>query len=123
MKPTPVTYLFTDYSTVPTALVGSSTKVEWVYNSNNGKPVAGVNAGTYGAKFSINNTTSTTKSYASEKTYGGAMSIPTPVGTFSGSVTTAYRTSHSITWSTTLANTTFYHYDMDNTLQMFYATY
>jgi hypothetical protein len=114
--------MFTEYKTVPTALVGSSTKEEWVYNSNNGKPATGVAAGQYGAWFAINKNASTTKSYSKEKTYSNAFEIPTPVGSFSGSVTTAYKSAHSINWSTT-NNTTYYHYDMDNTLSMFYATY
>ncbi|GAA0134914.1 hypothetical protein YSY43_17540 [Paenibacillus sp. YSY-4.3] len=115
-------YAFTEYYVVPTNVVGPSPQQgnEWVYNSSNGYSVA--SAKNQPQWFTVYSGASNTKSYGSERTFSAGFDVSTPVGSFGGSVTTAYKNAHSIKWSTTQSNTTFYHYSLDSSGTMFYVT-
>ncbi|WP_270166864.1 hypothetical protein [Paenibacillus sp. SYP-B4298] len=115
-------YLFTEYYVVPIALVGPSPVQgnEWSYNSTNGYTLA--SAKSQPQWFTVYQGASNTKSYGSERTFSGGVEVSTPVGSFVGSITTAYKNAHTIKWSTSLTNTTFYHYSLDSSGSMFYVT-
>jgi hypothetical protein len=119
-------YDYSDYEVTPIQIGGSSSKATWWQNSNNYKPLSSVKTGTYGAAFEIYNTQSgeatTTKTYTTDKTYSGAFSVGTPVGTFTGGVTTQYVNSHSIKWSATVPTKVFWHYDNNTSGQYWYVT-
>lgn len=114
-------YQYTEHTVTPIRLVGSSTYYYWFNDSRNGKTVSDVQNNVYGGWFSVNSNASTTKSYTKENEYSLAASVPTPVGTFSPKVTTAYSTAHTIKWSTNSSNT-YYHYDWDRSGGMWYVT-
>lgn len=123
---------WTETTVTPIKLEGSSSTYEYTYNSNNGRAVSTLlaNANTYGVPFEVFHKAApigdgrTTKTYSSEKTFTGGIAVPTPAGTFSGNVTTAYKNSHSITWFiSSVSATTYYHYDYKTNGQEYYVTY
>lgn len=123
------TLQWTEVDVTPTGLAGGSPQADYSYSDNNGRSASSVINNSYGANFAVYNnssagSSSTTKSYTTEKTYSGAFSVATPVGTFSGGVTTAYKNSHSIKWYVpSVSSTTFYHYDYGTSGQDWYVTY
>jgi len=119
---TPVV-MATEYRLVPGNLIGpAATPIKQVNNFNNGKSTAQVLNHQWGYTFTIQSTTGLTMSYSVENTFSGGINIPTPVGAFSGSVTTSYKNSHSITYSTSNSGQVFHHYDLDNSRKQYYVT-
>lgn len=117
-------FLRREWTVKPMGLFGSTSYYEWYNDSRNGKPVTDVIGGMYGAKFEIFNDPfagSTTRSYTTEKTFAAAFTVPTPVGSFTGGLTTAYKSAHTIKWSTT-SSTHFWHYDYSTSNGDLYVT-
>lgn len=110
-----------EHKVIPISLVGPSTLTIWFSDSRNGKPVADVRNHVYGDRFPIFNEGSNTLSYSSEHGFSAAASIPTPAGTFTPSLTTAFGSSQRIQWSTTTDNI-YWHYDLDRSGKMWYVT-
>lgn len=118
----------TEETVTPIGLVGGSTEYSYTQDSNNARPVSSVIANSYGPYFSVYNkstgSSSTTKSYKSERTYGLAFTVNTPVGAFQGSATTQYANSHTIKWYVpSVSTTTFYHYDYSTNGGSYYVTH
>ncbi|MBA2942451.1 hypothetical protein HZF08_29685 [Paenibacillus sp. CGMCC 1.16610] len=122
-------YQWSDYSSTALYLIGPSSTYNWYTSSLNGISPSSVTGGSYGAYFSIYNdgsvSATATKSYSAERTLGGAFSVPTPGGTFTGGVTTSYKNSHSIKWSVpnVIPGLKYYHYDNNFTGTNWYVTH
>lgn len=110
-----------EHKVIPISLVGPSTLTIWFTDSRNGKPVSDVRDGLYGDRFPIFKEGHATISYSSEQGFSVAAIIPTPVGSFSPSLTTAFGTAQKIKWHTTTDNI-YWHYDLDRSGKMWYVT-
>ncbi|MFB9326733.1 hypothetical protein ACFFSY_12480 [Paenibacillus aurantiacus] len=120
------TYQWSEYSITPIRLNGPSSTAKYYVSSMDGKPSADVFNNKYGALFEVfNNSTGTGSrpySYTTEYTFAAGVEIPIPVGTWSNSVTTAFRTAHNFVWKTSVVGANYVHYDYDGTGKMWYVT-
>jgi len=114
----------TEYKLIPGKVIGpADTPIKSVKNSNNGKPASEVLADKWGANFTIQSVTGLTKYYSVESTFSGGLSIATPAGTFTSSVSTSYVKSHEIAYSVPSGSKYKYlHYDLDRKGKEFYVT-
>ncbi|MFS1518546.1 hypothetical protein V1503_19095 [Bacillus sp. SCS-151] len=114
-------FQYTRRDVTPVTFVGSTTTENWASNGRNGKNWQDVKNSQYGASFSVSDVKSTTKSYSSETTYSGGFGVSTPIGTFSGKVTTSYVDKHSIKYQANSGHI-YWVYDYDWTENNWYVT-
>lgn len=62
-----------------------------------------------------------TRGYEQENRFTGAFTVPTPVGNFTGGVSTVYVTSHNIKWQGTAKYNKYWLYDKNSGKEMWYA--